>query len=263
MLLSGMLFADDLILFGNIPPSPALQRISSSPNVKSILIQEQAIGRIPVLFESQRNTLNIERSANEDSYNINANLPRPLHEATLSQTSIVMISGNWATEFVTTDTYTGVKQYGGTESMEYTYFLARDDMYIGKPISVTSTPNSISVSIDARNLPVADIPINIDVIESYGNTYVGSLIGSFSSVAVSTFTIPLNFTRNTERNQIVSIHMTNLPELSTQNDASYISAYFGWTGSVAHLTQYLKESKQRKMISIVLRLDLETGQIWD
>jgi hypothetical protein len=47
-------------VIGNVPPSPAMQRVSDVATGKAVLIQEQTIGRVPVVFESQARCLNEE-----------------------------------------------------------------------------------------------------------------------------------------------------------------------------------------------------------
>lgn len=265
--------AEESWLIGNVPPPPGAQRLSDftfpSETIKAHLIQEQAIGLIPILFESQTRYLDefskqFETKARGDvglwEQRRSRNPPRPLRS--FSSTHILAVKGKRVSESLPTDMYAGVKMYAGEKNVEYTYFLADDTtLRKGKSSEASLSSNSLNVTVDSRLLPVNKLPVLVEVADRIGNKLLASVSEIVPSNQVAMFSIPMQGQSKATMPHVVSLQITSIPEISLLSGYSYIHAYYGWTNSVARFNQLLKRKKPKITLSVFLQFDTESGRI--
>lgn len=257
--------AEESWLIGNVPPPPGAQRLSDdlfqSETIKVHLIQEQAIGLIPILFESQARYLDefsrqFETKARGDpgllfEQRRRRKPPRPLRS--FSSIHILAVKGKWVSESLPTDMYAGVKNYSGLKNVEYTYFLADDTtLRTGDPISISLSTNSLKVTVDSRLLTVDELKVVVEIADRNSR----KLLDSFSSIVysnqVTKLSIPMQGKSKTTLSGFDSLQITTIPEISILSWLSYMNAYYGWTKSVERLNQLLKRKKQKITLSVFL-----------
>lgn len=250
-------------VIGNVPPSPAMQRVLglATATGKAVLIQEQTIGRVPVVFESQSRCLEEAPQfiSPRDHVRFESRLPHPL--GSLTQTNLVMAKGRWVSEVLPTDTYSGVKQFAGVTNVRYAYFLSEDRFSTGTPICVTGDTNGITITLGRVSLPVSSLPLFVEVVDDVARKELGWTNGVLRSNEALTLSVPLRnlppYTR------VVSVHLTNRRDLSLLSVGSYLEASMGWTNGVSPLDTLLKTEKSSVLFSLLLRLDLKSGRIWN
>jgi hypothetical protein len=181
----------------------------------------------------------------------------------LSQTNLVTAKGYWVSEVLPTDTYSGVKEFAGVTNVGYTYFLAQDRFSTGTPIRVAACTNSITVTLGRMTLPVPSLPLFMEVVDDIARKELGSTNGVLRSNESLTMSVPLRSLPPDTSGPVVSVHLTNQRGLSLLSGGSYLDAYFGWTNGVSRLDTLLKTEKPSVLFSIHLRLNLESGQIWN